>query len=156
MTNKFKNTYINTSHLSIDEMNNVITKYCKASGLPLERGLGSVSGYSPVHFNYVTTVRVATINDDPLDCISVTDSPKFLGVDVSDLTEITEADLDNHLASLDKEEKKGKVFFPNTIPTYSPKDLNGLSGKIVVTEDDNKEIVIFHSDDGHKYVLSVC
>lgn len=97
-TDKFKNTYINTSGLSVDKLNNLAKKYSKVTGYPLEEIFPSSD-----YWYFITTVN--DIHGDPLyDQITFTDTL----VDIRDyesLTEITEKDLDDYLDSQNNSEQ---------------------------------------------------
>lgn len=119
MTNRFKNTYIRTAHLTPEEINKLAKKYSEASGYPLEGGDLSNRG-TKLCWNYLTSVKHRDdYEQDPLDVITLTDSIYDLIRPVDDLTEITEQNLDNHL--------QGEIM--NTTTTYPDFDFKiDLSG----------------------------
>ena len=194
MTNKFKNTYIKTGHLSVDELNDLAKKYSKASGYPLESVDGGAgSCYSVFEF----LVSVADRAIEQRDTITAVDDLWNLQCHKQELTEITEQDLDDYLNQSkldllsekikywdtefkgsvnggirevsmkrtppkdDKQTKQSNVFLSDSLKTFSIEELNGKSGTISVATDKSdgrdKSIrtVVFHSDDGNVYVISV-
>lgn len=98
--NKFKNTYISTAHLSPEELAELAKKYSKASGYPIEEDfLDSIQTHSNYNWNYLASVlSEADKSSQPCDSISCDDD--LCGFVSENLTEITEQDLDNHLAGL--------------------------------------------------------
>jgi hypothetical protein len=90
---KFKNTYINTSQLTLEQINALAKKYSEASGYPLADKKGTI-----VTWRYLTSVKHKNdLAENPVDYISVTGSLDNLVRPLKELTEITEKDLDDHL-----------------------------------------------------------
>lgn len=96
--NKFKNTYIKTDHLSVDELNDLTKKYSEASGYPLESA-GYGAGRCDSRYEYVASVvEVDAVHGDPRDAITATDDLDCVDCHKSELKEITEKDLDDYLS----------------------------------------------------------